>query len=183
MIEPESAPEHYTVAEFQKALGELTEADFARLRQLARNRCRRHYPGREEECLNEAIMRTLEGRRRWPLSENLFAFLSMTMKSIVDGWVTAEEGHDSDLVDELPSRRNGAAAEVFEKEVKDRLMALFEDDEDATIIVEGWFEGFEKQDYLDVFGNDETKYETVRKRVRRKMSKHGPEMRELINGD
>jgi DNA-directed RNA polymerase specialized sigma24 family protein len=174
----------HTVDEFRAALN-LDVAGWARLRSLARNRCRIRCPDQEDDVLQEAITRTLAGTRKWPKNVNLHAFLSGVMKSIVSEapGIGFRKNIDKEIDPDLPVKdvSPDAAAIYFEGEVELHLMALFEDDDDAKMIVEGRLEGMDREDFLDVFDQDKTRYETACKRVRRKLNQHGC-IREMIHG-
>ena len=76
---PESSTE--TVA---RALATLTPSDLVRLKRLAQLRARL-LPGLEwDELLNEALLRALDGSRRWPEGVSLVAFIAGIMRSLVD---------------------------------------------------------------------------------------------------
>lgn len=183
MVEPASAQEHHSISEAHEKLEALDDGDWEQLNQLARNRCRFRFPGREQEALNEALMRIMSGKRKWPRGLDLATFVSGVMRSIVSKWIekAAEDPGESDNDPEIACERAGAYGELFEKEVKVHLMALFEEDDEATFIIEGWFEGLVKKDFLPTFEDNETKYESVCKRISRKLAKH-PELKEMIHG-
>jgi len=68
-----------------RALAALTPSDLVRLKRLAQLRARL-LPGLEwDELLNEALLRTLDGSRRWPEGVPLLAFIAGIMRSLVDG--------------------------------------------------------------------------------------------------
>lgn len=184
MAEPASAAEHYTISEVHETLAALDDGDWARLEALARNRCRYRLPGREQDVLQEALTRILEGRRPWPKDLAFAAFISGVMRSIVSRWIkeAALDPGESDDDPEIACNRTGAVGELHEKEIKSHLVALFEDDDEATLIVEGWFEDMEKEDFLQIFDGNETTYDTVRRRIRRKLAKH-PELKGMIHGE
>jgi DNA-directed RNA polymerase specialized sigma24 family protein len=70
-----------------RALATLTPADLVRLKRLAQLRARL-LPGLEwDELLNEALLRALDGSRRWPEGVPLLAFIAGIMRSLVDGRV------------------------------------------------------------------------------------------------
>jgi RNA polymerase sigma-70 factor (ECF subfamily) len=70
-----------------QALAALTRADLVRLKRLAQLRARL-LPGLEwDELLNEALLRALDGSRRWPEGVPLLAFIAGIMRSLVDGRV------------------------------------------------------------------------------------------------
>ena len=67
-----------------RALAALTQADLLRLKRLAQLRARL-VPGLDwEDLLNDALLRALDGSRRWPRSVPLRAFLAGIMRSLAD---------------------------------------------------------------------------------------------------
>ena len=70
-----------------RALATLTPSDLVRLKRLAQLRVRL-LPGAEwDELLNEALLRALDGSRRWPEGVPLLTFIAGIMRSLVDGRV------------------------------------------------------------------------------------------------
>jgi DNA-directed RNA polymerase specialized sigma24 family protein len=68
-----------------RALATLAPSDLVRLKRLAQLRARQ-LPGLEwEELLSEALLRALDGSRRWPDGVPLLAFMAGIMRSLVDG--------------------------------------------------------------------------------------------------
>src|SRR5580693_7536458 len=68
-----------------RALAALTPSDLVRLKRLAQLRARL-LPGLEwDELLNEALLRALDGSRRWPGSVSILSFIAGIMRSLVDG--------------------------------------------------------------------------------------------------
>src|SRR5215469_3589980 len=67
-----------------RALAALTSSDLLRLKRVAQLRARL-LPGLEwDELLNEAVLRALDGSRRWPEGVPLLVFLAGIMRSLVD---------------------------------------------------------------------------------------------------
>jgi len=67
-----------------RAIATLTPSDLVRLKRLAQLRARL-LPGLEwDELLNEALLRALDGSRRWPEGVPLLAFIAGIMRSLVD---------------------------------------------------------------------------------------------------
>ena len=67
-----------------RALAALTQADLLRLKRLAQQRARL-VPGLDwEDLLNDALLRALDGSRRWPRGVPLRAFLAGIMRSLAD---------------------------------------------------------------------------------------------------
>ena len=68
-----------------RALAALTPSDLVRLKRLAQLRARL-LPGLEwDEVLNEALLRALDGSRRWPEGVSLLSFITGIMRSLLDG--------------------------------------------------------------------------------------------------
>ena len=180
-----SQRQFHTIDEFKAALS-LTEAEWAKLKGLARNRCRVGRPGEEEEVLQDAIYRVLEGKRKWPKGLNLYAFLSGVMKSIVSEQskigFRRNVDRDIDKAANIVSEDTSAADLVLETEIVTHVMALFDGDDDAEALAEGIMDGWEKQDLLSLFDSDTTRDETVRKRFKRKVNAH-PELKSMIHGE
>lgn len=185
MQQAEVEDQFHTVGEFKAAVA-FGEAEWTYLRRLARNRCRVRRPGEEDEVVQEAIYRVLEGRRRWLKGLDLFRFLSGVMKSIVSE--TPKIGFrrnidkDVEAAADAVSEDASAADLVLETEVVTYVMALFENDAEAETLAEGIMAGWEKDDLLGLFNGNATRCETVRKRFRRKMNAH-PELKSMIHGE
>src|SRR5215472_4408636 len=79
-----AAAAEYSTEAVARALAALTPVDLVRLKRLAQLRAR-VLPGLEwDELLNEALLRTLDGSRRWPEGVPLLAFVAGIMRSLVD---------------------------------------------------------------------------------------------------
>lgn len=86
LVRSDSAVDASTEAVTQ-ALAALTPPDLVRLKRLAQLRARM-LPGLEwDELLNDALLRALDGSRRWPEGVPLLVFLAGIMRSLVDGRV------------------------------------------------------------------------------------------------
>jgi DNA-directed RNA polymerase specialized sigma24 family protein len=79
-ISTESSTE--TVA---RALAALTPSDLVRLKRLAQLRARLLPALEWDELLNEALLRALDGSRRWPEGVPLLSFIAGIMRSLIDG--------------------------------------------------------------------------------------------------
>ncbi len=184
MQQAKTEHQFHTVDEFKAALA-FGDAEWIYLRRLARNRCRVRRPGEEDEVIQDAICRVLEGKRPWPKGLNLFAFLSGVMKSIVseNPKIGFRRNIDRDIEAAADAVSEAASAIdlVLETEVVTYVMALFEDDAETEALAEAIMEGWEKDDLLGLFNCDVTRYETVRKRFRRKVNAH-PEIMSMIHG-
>lgn len=155
------------------ALAALSDADLLRLQALARLRAR-GLPGVAwADLLNEAVLRALDGARRWPPGVPLVAFLAWTMRSVGDQhWrrlrlerrlLAPETAVDETRPDGPPDpERIAAAAQALA-----RLDALFARDAVVLGILAGLAAGLSPSEIRRRNGLTETGYASARRRMRR----------------
>jgi DNA-directed RNA polymerase specialized sigma24 family protein len=175
-----------TTVDIARAIRSLSDADLVRLKALARLWAR-GLPGGVgwTDVLHEAIVRALDGSRKWPPEVPILAFLSGIMRSICDDqWRRARRelevlvrGEDlADLCasgDEVKSpspERVVAAAQSLA--AIDRLFAC---DPLALKIIAGLAEGLTPTEICKRHGMSERQYDTTRKRMRRALLRCGLE--------
>jgi DNA-directed RNA polymerase specialized sigma24 family protein len=158
------------------AIRGLADTDLTRLRALGRLRART-LPGIDwSDLLHEAIVRALDGSRRWTPSIPLVAFLAGIMRSIGDD-------HRRRLAQErtwLSGAENNVIAGDLEEGIiaGQSLNAIFElFAADATImrIIEGLAYGRSAREIRAQFQMSETEYDSGRKRLRRALLRLDPE--------
>jgi hypothetical protein len=95
-----------TAADVARAVHSLSDADLVRLKALARLWARGMPRGLSwSDILHDAIVRALDGSRKWPAGVSLLAFLSGVMRSIcADTW--RREQLDADFAVLCPRRWN-----------------------------------------------------------------------------
>ncbi len=161
------------------ALRALSDADLVRLKALARL-WSRGLPGGLgwADVLNEAIVRSLDGSRRWPPDVPLLAFLSGVMRSIRDEhWRRARR--DQILLVAAPDAGGAIAAPDDPERVLAAAQALgainglFADDPAALKILAGLAEGMSATDIRLHYDMSERDYDSTRKRMRRALLRHG----------
>lgn len=161
------------------ALRALSETDLVRLKALARL-WSRGLPGGLgwTDVLNEAIVRSLDGSRRWPPDVPLLAFLSGVMRSICDEhWrrvrryharlVAAPAAADSVIASDNPERVLAAAQALG------AINSLFAQDPAALKILSGLAEGMSATDIRARYDMSERDYDSTRKRMRRALLRRG----------
>lgn len=183
----QDAQESLTVDELRAAISAFSAADMLRLRRAA---CHFKVGTSFEwkELLNEAIVRALEGSRHCPRDVPPVHFLANAMRSIVSAdrdsaalrpptaslSATGTEGVVHNLpspqlsVEELRISREECAIRVA------ALEALFEDDEEAQMVIMGDIEGLDADAIREMQGWDKTKLATVRRRIRRRIDARYP---------
>jgi hypothetical protein len=161
----EPAAATLSLAEADAAIRAITEADRIALLKIARLYAKKT-PYEHEDLLQEAMCRVLWGKRAWPRALATLPFLCGVVRSIAWEWRnetpdTLPDGGDP----EGEERRAIATLDVA------KIIALFDDDPAAQIIVRGMMEGARGQELQDLSGLDKTDYESKRTKIRRRVEK------------
>lgn len=168
--------------EFAEAISNLTRAESARLRQ-ASVYLAQIAALEAEDVLQEALTRALEGKRRWPDHVDIVTFLAMTMRSIVSGESRKaslrperdpdDEGNPDIYADEGPEGLGRRADEILISDEQRRaLIAMFDEDDEAQLIIEGMLGGMEGEELRNFVGLNPTQYASKRRKIRRVIN-HG----------
>jgi DNA-directed RNA polymerase specialized sigma24 family protein len=174
-----------TTTEMHARLAELSEPDLSRLGKISR-----HYAGGSsmsaDDILAEALARALDGTRGCPRAVNLMVFLARAMKSIA--WAdrtSAQARHEVGSIDDRladfieMSVAVGLEEQVIQQDLRkkqaDAVMALFHDDDDATLWLMARMDADSLEEVRALTGFDATKINTVGRRVRRKVQRAFPE--------
>jgi DNA-directed RNA polymerase specialized sigma24 family protein len=144
-------------------------------------------PDTAEDLLQETLLRSVAAERKCPRDVRLITFLLNAMKSIASaGWkkkhtdplLRAVPNHgapgDLALPDVVPSAEDTVLQADETKKMTDKLFALFENDEVAQIVVMGSLAGDPVSEIRIAADLDQIGYETVRKRIRRRIEKKFP---------
>jgi DNA-directed RNA polymerase specialized sigma24 family protein len=176
-----------TTAEVHGRLAELSEPDQSRLEKISR-----HYADAStmsaDDILAEALIRALDGTRKCPRGVDLMVFLASAMKSIA--WAdrtSAQARRETRSIEDRPGDIDlmgvpsvgGLEEQVIQQDLRkkqvDALMALFQDDEDATLWLMARMDAESLEEMQVLTGFDATKLNTVGRRIRRKVERDFPE--------
>ncbi|MGE5055430.1 MAG: hypothetical protein ACM3WP_14825 [Acidobacteriota bacterium] len=181
--------------EVELAIRTLSRADLGRLQQIARLLLRnigRAARGRDwEDLLGEALCRTLIGAediqngRHWNRNVSFAQHLAGAMKSIASLWkrqcreqetysvseltIYDAEGQVHSPFDNVRSPIASPDQHLTEKDEEERVLALFGDDAEATLVLNGWMDGLNKNEIMARNGLEAKKYAATRKRIRLKL--------------
>ena len=182
---------HLSFSEFCETINEFSKADWLRIKKIAgimAAKCGMT----QEDILQEAITKALEGKRHCPHDVKVINFLAATMKSIASSCAKSytrcphvslqtpkfESGHDyqADLEDTTPSRSEaGTIAKMDLKRIRGVIPSLFESDpEPIQFLVEGILEGMEAGELQELSGLYGKEYSSARKLFRRRIEKAFP---------
>lgn len=176
-----------TTDELVDAIQHLSDADWIRLRKVARIYSSSRLID-EQDLLQEAFRRAIDGSRNCPANVDVVRFLAEAMRSIAHGEREKHEkrpalipiANHSNSENEIDPPEPGHDPEesfVSNQEIdiiKKTILSVVEDDEIAQIILEGMMEGMEGKDLRDLTGLGKTDYESKRKLIRRRIEKGFP---------
>jgi hypothetical protein len=114
------------------------------------------------------LCRVLSGARAWPRHLAAVPFLWGVARSIASEWQKKRKPPNI-LVDGADPAREERRAIAGLDVVK--IIALFDDDPAAQIIVRGMMDGARGQELQDLSGLDKTDYESKRTKIRRRIEK------------
>ena len=168
----------------------LTDADLRRLEGIARLRALGLYEVEGQDLLHEAVVRTLDGARQWPMDIGLVVFLRETMRSIAsEHWRRRKIDPivpDSPLRDPAEDvaatvldaaadptadpERDAAAAETLAQ-----IEAAFAGDVDALRVLWGMALGKSPSEIQDEGQMDARRYASTQRRIRRTLARVFPD--------
>lgn len=182
-------PKRYaTREEVERALTGMSTPQRIRLKKFADYRARglgRATKGGGEDLLQEAITATLLGAesggegRRWNMEIDIVKHLVEAVRSISSHWREAarvEEVPESELVtvddegethspfDKLVDPAPDALRTAQAREELARVFGMFKDDNDAILVLEGWRDGWKREDFIAV-GMSPSDYDATVKRI------------------
>ncbi len=164
------------------ALAALSDDDLLRLRALARLRARGLPGGMAwSDLLHEAVLRALEGTRRWPPGVPLLAFLAGIMRSLCDEqWRRRRrEGPASQPEDNRAATLAGTAPDADPErayaaaEALAAVDRLFASDTVALKVIAGLTNGLGAEEIQRLYSLGAVEYDTARRRMRRALLRHG----------
>jgi RNA polymerase sigma-70 factor (ECF subfamily) len=171
-------------ADIARAIHALSDADLVRLKALARLWARGLPDGVGwTDVLHEAIVRALDGSRKWPPGVPILAFLSGIMRSICDdhwrrSWRESEMlVRDEELAEACASSEDVKSPSAERIVVAAQSLAaidrLFAGDPQAQKVIAGLAEGLTPAEICGRYGMSEREYDTTRKRMRRALLRCG----------
>ena len=152
-------------AEAAAAVRSLAAADKTALMKIARLYAKKT-PYDHEDLLQEAICRVLGGARSWPRNVQALPFLWGVVRSIAWEWKTQAPDHAPDGADPQAEERRAIASLDAVK-----IVAVFDDDPVAQVIVRGMMDGARGQELQELSGLEKTEYESKRTKIRRRVEK------------
>jgi len=177
--------QYLTELEVQSLLNDFKLADWIRIEDFSRLLCSNLIGWSANDLMNEAIVRLLDGRRRWPADIHPRTVLNWTMRGIANNVRKSAKNspidHSVEVLDDIPDSDyirlsvTPAAFATPQKIVQDRQMIakiakICEGDETLQALLELWADGFlglegEKAPYWG-----RASFEAAKRRFRRKLA-------------
>lgn len=158
------------------AIAALSDAEFARLGQVARLRARGLHHVEWSDLLHDAVQRTLDGTRRWPLSVPFPVFLREVIRSLASEarrvqlrLVPAGDAAEGILAD-IATEAADPEQVAIGRDLLAALEALFTGDDVGLGIVRCLGDGLSPTEIKTRLGLDSTSYESARRRIRRRIA-------------
>ncbi len=168
-----------TLQEARSAIENLQDTDYKKLMLIACHFAKNKLKGtiiEPDDLLHQAILKTLNGRRRWNRRFSIIEHLDGVMKS--------DSGHEADKrtargfsqlpednVESIDQQPSPEALLLIRDELKD-LLDLFDGDEIALKLLRLKGDGFSASEIQLELGIEKKHYETVTKRIRRRVIKY-----------
>jgi len=167
-----------TPEEVRTAINALDPASYVKLMVIAKAFCRRRTVGsvvEPEDLIHDAIAKTLDGPRRWNRAVSILKHLDRTIES--------DSGHEverREIRRAVPLQEDDVAADRFSDahagvdtaDELDQIFRLFKGDRLALDLLRLRSDGYSASEIQVELGLDETRYESLAKKIRRRVTKH-----------
>lgn len=176
------AAQHATPEQVEAAVDGLTKADLHRLEGYAKLRAYSLRPlglgWRSDDLLQEALLRTFDGRRNWKHGITFVKHLIETMRSITSHVpkelkgdrpvpIDAPRDEGQTLGDTLVHNSSGVDDGLGAAEILADIGERFAEDEEVGLLIEALADSMSGPEVQEAFGWTQTRYETVMRRLRR----------------
>lgn len=182
MTLPHESRQYATGEEVHNVIQHLQDSDFVKLMIIARSFTKRRLYGAlvgAEDLLQEAIAKTLAGRRRWNRDVSIVRHLDRVMESDSSHLAERRAQEAQRVREHMPPLDVHAATVPHELspeyrlqvcETLDNVVAFFADDERALQLIHLKGKDFSASEIQRKLGMSKTEYDTVTKRIRRRIA-------------
>ena len=173
--------QYATSQEARTAIEHLQNTDYTKLMLIARSFAirLRGTVANPEDLVHEAIVKTLDGRQRWKRSVSILKHLDRVMESDSGHMAEKQAAHGTS---QLLAGQAESAAQFPDPETRltaldelDELLALFTEDKAVLELLHLKGGGLSASKIQRELGMGTTQYDTVTKRIRRRLAKHQSE--------
>ncbi|UOF02883.1 sigma-70 RNA polymerase sigma factor region 4 domain-containing protein [Bdellovibrio reynosensis] len=177
LLEKTATPQSYASSEeVEFAVRALTPGDRKKLLLSARFWWRKfglHYSELQpEDLLQEAVCRALSGDRKWPKHVSFIKFISQTIKSIAGHHRTSRESELDRINQKITDGSSDQDSKIDAAAEVEKIRIFFGEDTQGFEVLKLKAEGLDGVEIMEALELDEKEWETVRKRVQRKVAKY-----------
>jgi RNA polymerase sigma-70 factor (ECF subfamily) len=152
-------------AEIDNAIRFLTVAEKTRIVRIAAQYAKMT-PYEAKDLYQEAWLRAMDGRRKWPRGLPATKFFWGVMRSIAWEWKREDDPLDKDIEDEGAKERT-----LLDRNHAMKILKAHDDDPIAQTILVAIAEGARGEELLKLTGLSPTDYESKRRKIRRRIEK------------
>lgn len=176
----EQEDQYLTRKEVEALIRSLSDTDIFRLREIANQY--KYCLMDADELLNETIIVAASGNRNFPRTEKFIALLAETMWSIASNekrklnkkFFPIDDDPANDPILNFPDKSISVDDEVDANQKLNYIYELFKNDDDVTMLLMGLYDGLTPDEICETNCWNHTTYNSVRKRLRRKLNNHLP---------
>jgi DNA-directed RNA polymerase specialized sigma24 family protein len=163
MSEPSTPP--LSRAEIDNAIKFLTAAEKTKIVKIAAQYAKMT-PYEAEDLHQEARLRAMDGRRKWPRGLPATTFFREVVRSIAWEWKRKDDPLDEDIGDKGAEERT-----LLDRNHVMKIIKALDDDPKAQEIFVAIMKGARGEELLKLSGLSRTDYESKRKKIRRRIEK------------
>ena len=162
----------------EKSIADLSAEEVIKLRLFARHTLVFGlHELAEDELISEALVRTLDGTRRWNKKLGIVEHLMGVMKSIASDQRRTKRTK-VEVLSADPERSNAGESEeacvdesssLESEQVISAILKIFSDDDHSKLVIQALIEGEKRRETLVKTGMSENEYGAARKRILRKV--------------
>jgi hypothetical protein len=164
VIEVDNAPP-LSRAEIDNAIKFLTAAEKTKIVKIAAQYAKMT-PYEAKDLYQEAWLRAIDGRRKWPRGLHATKFFWGVMRSIAWEWKKKDDPLDKDIGDKGAGERT-----LLDRNHAMKIIEAHDDDPMAQKILVAITEGARGEELLKLSGLSPTDYESKRKKIRRRIER------------
>lgn len=169
-----------SLADAERAIADLTAEEVIKLRLYARYRLIfRSHELTEDELISEAVVRTLDGIRRWNKKLGVLEHLIGAMRSIAGDQRRSKQAKSEIIVEDVECARpdepeeisSDAGVSLESEQTVSAIFEAFEGDYHSSLVIQGIINGEKRREALARTDMSEKEYGAARKRIVRKLIK------------
>lgn len=163
MSEPSDNAAPLSRAEIDNAIKSLTAAEKTKIVRIAAKYAKAT-PYEAEDLYQEALLRAMDERRKWPRGLPAMTFFWGVMRSVAWEWKSKDDPLDKDIGD-----KGAGEGRLLDRNHAMKIIKALDDDPKAQTILVAITEGARGEELLKLSSLSSTDYESKRRKIRRRI--------------